>query len=257
MRGVTIGQFHTNERLKHRTQGFGCSSPLQWIISLQYFGSALIIEEDLLSSATAKRIKLYPSYESKEFAEFSSLVQQKLEQTGLIDFLDESVSTCIENGFEFFVELVLNDGSEIKRGEDLILEIAKAFNEEHKDIRVTGVVRAHWSIKNITYRGNCHDESGLLKSSECFGVELESGKGRQVVEVEVTPSGFDEIARRLGTGNYFVEQVIRKLLEHDLRKGGESFWHPIRHPKQYLNDVAAHAMIYEIKNDDSSGKYAK
>jgi hypothetical protein len=200
-----------------------------------------------LNRATEKQIKLYPSYESKEFVEFSSLVQRRLEETRLIDSLDESVSTCIENGSEFFIELVLHNGSEIKRGEDLILEIAKAFREKHQNIRVSGVVRAHWSIKSITYQGNCRDESGLIKSSECFNAELQSGEATQVVEVEVTPSGFDQIASSLGAGPDFVEQVIRKLLEHDLQKGGESFWHPIRHPKQYLNDVAVKAMVYEIK----------
>lgn len=208
-----------------------------------------------MSTATGKRIKLYPSYESKEFAEFSALVQRRLEQTGLISFLDESMSTCIENAAEFFVELVLHDGAEIKRGEELLTEIAKTFMQKHQNIRVSGVVRAHWSIKSITYKGNCHDESGLPKNSECFRVELESGKTIHTVEVEVTPSGFDEIVRNLGPGDQSVERVIRKLLENDLKKGGESFWHPIRHPKQYLNDVAAHTMIYEIKKNNESGKH--
>ncbi len=210
-----------------------------------------------MDGATTKRIKLYPSYESTEFGEFSSLVQQRLEQTGLIDSLDESASTCIENGSEFFVELVLNDGSKISTGEELILAIAKAFKQKHENIRVSGVVRAHWSINSITYRGSCRDELGMLKSSECFGVELESRSGRQVVEVEVTQSGFEEIARSLGAGNEFVEQVIRKFLEHALNKGGESYWHPIKHPKQYLNDLAAQAMIYEIKSDDRNSKHGK
>ena len=201
-----------------------------------------------MSSATVKRIKLYPSYESKEFVEFSKLVQRRLEQTRLIDSLDESLSTCIENGAEFFVELVLHDGSEIKHGEELILGIAKDFREKHQDIQVSGVVRAHWFVKSIAYQGSCRDESGLLKSSDCFRAELESGKARQGVEVEVTPNAFDQIACSLGVGDNFVEQVISKLLEHDLRKGGESFWHPIRHPKRFLNDVAVRAMIYEIKS---------
>lgn len=200
-----------------------------------------------MNSATAKKIKVYPSFETPEFMEFSSVVQARLEQTGLIEFLDEAKSTCIENGSEFFVELVLHDGSEIAHGEELILEIAKAFKQKHEHIRVSGVVRAHWSINGITPLGHCHDESGLPKNSECFTVQLESGKGRQAVQVEVTPSAFEEIDRTLGTGDQFVNQVIRKLLEHDLNKGGESYWHPIRHPRQYLSQIAAQAMIYEIK----------
>jgi len=195
-----------------------------------------------------KAIKLHPSFESREFQEFSQTVQRRLEETGLIEFLDDGESGCIENASEFFVELVLHDGSLIEQGEGLVLELAKTFRQKHGHIRVSGVVRAHWTVGKVTHVGNCWGESGAPKSSECFKAELESGSGYQIIEIEVTPSAFEEIERTLGSGDQFVQQVIRKLLEHDLNKGGLSYRHPIKHPKQYINDIAAQAMIYEIKN---------
>lgn len=194
---------------------------------------------------------LHPSYESRDFQEFSLIVQKQLEHTGLIDFLDGTQSGCVENGSQFFIELVLHDGSLIKEGEALVLDIADTFKQEHGHLRVQGVVRAHWTIGSIIYAGNCRDETGLLKSSECYKVELESGRGKQIVEIEVLPSAFEEIDQMLGVGDEFVNQVIRKLLENDLSKGGLSFWHPIRYPKKELNHIAAQAMIYEIKNPKS------
>src|SRR5947209_4596015 len=188
-------------------------------------------------------MKLFPSNASLEFRKFSRIIQQRLVRAGLIDFLDETESGCVENGSAFFVELVLQDGSLIEQAEAVILDIASTFKQEHGHVRVTGVVRAHWAIGSITHVGHCPDESGLTKFSECFKVELESGRGRQIVEIEATPSAFEEIDRSLGVGDQFDEQVIRKLVEHDLNKGGESYWDPIRHPKQYLNDIATRAMI--------------
>jgi hypothetical protein len=203
-----------------------------------------------MTNTSKKTITLYPAHDSRDFREFSQIVQQRLDETGLIEFLDDAESGCVENGSKFFVELVLQDGSLIEQGEGLILDLAGTFPREHEHVRVQGVVRAHWTVGSIIHVGLCRDESGLLRNAECYKVELVSGRGRQIVEVEVLPSAFEEIARSLGAGEQFVQQVIRQLLEHDLKKGGLSYWHQIRHPKQHINQMAALAMIYEINNPE-------
>ena len=164
--------------------------------------------------------------------------------------MDDAKSGCVENGSKFFVELVLQDGSLIEHGEGIILDLATTFPGKHEHVRVEGVVRAHWVVGSITHVGLCRDESGLLKNAECYKAELVSGRGRQNVEVEVLPSAFDEIERAMGAGDMFVQQVIRQLLEHDLKKGGLSYWHPIKHPKQSINQMAVLAMVYEINNTE-------
>jgi hypothetical protein len=195
-----------------------------------------------------KQIKLYPSFDTAEFRAFCSLVQKRLAETGMIDVLDETHSGSVEIGSTFFVELVLHDGSWIAQGEALILEMA---NFKHEHVRVVGVVRAQWTVASIQHVGNCIDGSGLLKTSECFKVELRAGEGKQVVEVEVTPGAFEEIDRRLGKGIQIVQQVIRMLLEENLKQGGQSYWHPIRNPKHRLDHLAAQAMIYKIEHPDA------
>ena len=37
------------------------------------------------------------------------------------------------------------------------------------------------------------------------------------------PSAFERIESALGVGDHFVDQVIRKLVEHDLSKGANRF----------------------------------
>jgi hypothetical protein len=127
-----------------------------------------------MGTVSKKTIKLYPSHDAREFKEFSQTVQQRLEEIGLIEFLDDNESRCIENGETFFVELVLQDGFLIEQGEGLILELARTFKPKHEHVRVLGVVRAHWAVGSATYTGQCRDESGLLKMSECYKVELVS-----------------------------------------------------------------------------------
>lgn len=207
-------------------------------------------ENTLLSRSIAKQLKLYPSFETAEFREFCSIVQKKIEEMGMIDLLDETHSACVENGSTFFVELALHDGSWIARGEELILEISNSFKHEH--VRVMGVVRAHWTVAEIQHVGTCTDDSGLPRNSECFKVELRAGEGKQIVEVEVTPGAFEKIDRRLGKGMQIAQQVIRKMLEENLKQGGQSYWHPIRNPKHRLDELAAQVMIHKIEHPDAT-----
>jgi hypothetical protein len=200
-----------------------------------------------MNQSVTKEITLRPSLGSKEFREFSQTVQYKLEETGLIEILDVSQSRCMEMGSaECFVELVLHDGARITQGEELVLEMAQLF--KGSDVRVVGVVRAVWSVASICYKGQCRDNSGLQKISECFEVELKAGAGNQVVEVEVLPSAFEEIDRELGPGTQVVEQVIRRLLEDNLAQGGLSYWNPVKNAKHNLDRIAAQEMIFRIKN---------
>src|ERR1700756_3524027 len=109
-------------------------------------------------------------------------MEGRLNQAGLLPYLDERESRFLDLEDDFFVELVARDSTKLLE----FGRVAEALKSENPKIKT--LVRAHWEIKDIGQPVQAYDlpGTGAPRTAVLYPVDLKSGAGATRVWVEVT-----------------------------------------------------------------------
>jgi hypothetical protein len=174
-----------------------------------------------------------------EQAMLDKTIKENLASAGLLEAVNSEKSQLLEFPEEFFLELVLNDGSKLDETGKLIERVRSLLDSQ--GVRLAPVVRALWKVRGVSkiYPGLVFDEThrggGLVSP---FQATLESGSAHTNVRVDVTPGGYEELKRAGQVDDESLERIVRDFLTIQLSVGGTSYWDPIRYPRQELNGAA-------------------
>ena|ERR1700733_2392774 len=154
-------------------------------------------------------------------------LEGRLNQAGLLPYLDKGESRFIDLEEDFFVELVARDSTKLPE----FGRIAQAVKSENP--RVKTLVRAHWDIKDIGQPEQAYDVpgTGAPRTAVLYPVDLQSGLGAQRIWVEVTT-----LASMVFKDHCLdVKRVVHDFVAEQLSKGGASYWDPERFPQLEIN----------------------
>jgi hypothetical protein len=173
----------------------------------------------------------------------------KLSERGLGDNLVKEKTALLGFPEEYYAEIVLDDAGKISAANEALTEVAAQLKRENE--KLDYIVRALWKVQEVRLAPDYKAEAipDLMKQgifSLRFLATLESGERcKKEVGVELTPSAYEEL-RRLGqpTDENSLKDVVRDFLKLQLSFGGESYWDPIRYPRQQLNDMAVLHLHY-------------
>jgi hypothetical protein len=174
--------------------------------------------------------------------ELERTIQEELGKAGALKLLDQRESQFLEVPGGLFAELVLGDGSRLVDVERVARGVREALSKRGVDLSV--IVRSIWTVQSVGDAQAAISLTGGIRSAWSFPATLVSGGLKTQVEVEVTMLAVDEIKRKLkGSADPVdersaIKEVVKEFLKLQLSFGGESYWDPIRYPKQELNDSA-------------------
>jgi hypothetical protein len=165
-------------------------------------------------------------------------VEGRLNQAGLLPFLDRGESQFLELGDDFFVELVARDSTKLPE----FGRIAETVKSENP--RVKTLVRAHWEMENVGEPVQASDipGTGAPRAAVLYPVDLASGRGKKRVWVEVTYLASETFDQH-GVKNEDVKGIVREYVSIQLRKGGASYWDPERFPHLEINGDTAEFIV--------------
>jgi hypothetical protein len=170
-------------------------------------------------------------------------IREKLNAAGLSQVLNDYKSQFLDFPDGFFVELVLNDGTKLVEVERIAREVRDELGKQNIELDV--IVRSLWIVQSIEGPKPAISVSGGIGAAWAFSTTLVSGELKANAEVAVTQLAVREIKRRIEEGSLepadekdAVREVVKEFLKLQLSFGGESYWDPIGHPQQELNESA-------------------
>ncbi len=162
--------------------------------------------------------------------ELQSEAAQQFEAAGLAKDFVAGRSQFLEGPEGLFAEIVVRDGAKLEEFRRIAEKLRAASGEP-----VTYIVRAVWEVEKVGDPQTAYSmQTGTPKTSVQFPVDLRSGSVAQRAWVELTylaGSVFDEN----GVDNEGAKRIIGEFVREQLRKGGMSYWDPIRSPQLEIN----------------------
>jgi hypothetical protein len=150
-------------------------------------------------------------------------LEGRLDQAGLLAYLDKGESRFIQLGDNFFVELVASDSTKLPD----FGRVAEAVRSE--DPRIKALVRAHWEVEQVGEPMQAFDVpgTGAPRFAVQYPVRLKSGQGAIEAWVEVTTLA----SMTFKDQKLDEKSIVREFVEEQLSKGGASYWDPQRFPR--------------------------
>src|SRR5271157_472593 len=158
--------------------------------------------------------------------------RQKLQDSGLFLFFDEH-SQFLEFPSGFFVDLVVKDGTKLPEFRRLVDQIRAEAPE-----RLDAIIRAIWEVEKIGDPEPAYAADGGLRAAERYPVELKSGAAHQHAWVEVTLLAKLSF-RDHGIKGEEIRNIVDEFVNEQLRKGGASYWDPVRAPNLEISEDTA------------------
>jgi hypothetical protein len=153
-------------------------------------------------------------------------LEGRLNQAGLLPYLDREESRFVDLEDDFFVELVARDSTKL-------LELGRIVEEIRSgNPKVKALIRAHWEIVDVGQPEPVYDpKTGGLRTVASYPVDLRSGQGITQAWVEVSTLASMVFKARA----FDVKGVVRDFVTEQLSKGGASYWDPERFPQLEIN----------------------
>lgn len=161
-------------------------------------------------------------------------LEGRLNQAGLLSYLDKEESRFIDLEDDFLIELVARDSTKLAEFGRIVEEVRSG------NPRVKTLIRAHWEIVSVGNPEPAYStQSGGLRAAALYPVELKSGRGSARVSVEVST-----LAGRIFEGRGLdAREMVRDLVDERLSKGGPSYWDPERYPQLEISANMAEYMV--------------
>ena len=185
-------------------------------------------------------------------AQVEELLERRLRESGLFEFVNKKHSQFLELEDDLFVEVVLNDGTALEEVEKLIRKTAEELSPE--GVKLDVIVRALWKVVEVNYIGPSRTADGGLRAALAFHGLLESGKRTCQVTVDVFWGAMNFLERKFGLKKFLagqpdamerghldeemVTRVVRSFLQFELAAGGTSYWDPLLYPHREINEPA-------------------
>ncbi len=158
-------------------------------------------------------------------AELERLTRAKLEKIGLLRYIDADKSQFLDLPEGSFVELVIRDGSKLPEFTAIAGELHATAGE-----RVDSIVRAVWEVESVESPLQAYSaETGSPRTAVQYPVNIRSGNATRRIFVEVTFLA-GETFEQHGLDREAIKDVVAEFTRLELRKGGASYWDPVRFP---------------------------
>lgn len=153
-------------------------------------------------------------------------LEGRLDQAGLLPYLDKEESRFIDLEDDLFVELVARDSTKLPEFGRIVDEVRSG------DPRVKTLVRAHWEIVDVGQSEPVYNpRTGTPRTAAAYPVDLKSGQGTTQIWVEVSTLASMVFKSR----GLDVKRIVRGFVTEQLSKGGASYWDPERFPQLEIN----------------------
>lgn len=176
-------------------------------------------------------------------------VRGKLQEAGLLQYLDEDKTQFIEFPDGWFAEIVVKDGSKLLDVERIV-ERYKENLRRNEAGELDEIVRPVWTIEKIERIGPGVSFPGLQPGIR-FSVLLQSGTLSCRVMVDVTEGALTLIREKLSETkapeDAALHEIVREFTNLWLSQGGTSYWDPRRDARLELD---AAAFMYLIGHRD-------
>ena len=168
-------------------------------------------------------------------AELERLTRTKLEKAGLLPYVVAEKSQFLDLPEGSFVELVIRDGSKLPEFTAIAEELHRAAGE-----RVDSIVRAVWEVESVDSPLQAYSaETGTPRTAVQYPVNIRSGNATRQVFVEVTLLAGKTLEQH-GLDREAIKDVVAEFTQMELRKGGASYWDPVRFPYLEISgDIAS------------------
>lgn len=153
---------------------------------------------------------------------------------------------------EFFVEVVLNDGTPLEDVERVLRITAEELKPQGGKLDI--IVRAIWEVVQVQYVGPSRAADGGLRAALAFQALLKSGRRNCHVMVDVFWGAMELLERKLGLKKFasghseaterrhlteeMANRVVESFLKHQLASGGTGYWNPLLYSQLELNEPA-------------------
>lgn len=166
-------------------------------------------------------------------SELEQLTRTKLEKAGLLPYVVAEKSQFLDLPEGPFLELVVKDGSKLPEFTAIAEELHRA------DERIDSIVRAVWEVESVDSPLQAYSaETGGPRAAVQYPVNIRSGSATRRAYVEVTLLAGKTFEQH-GLDREAIKHVVAEFTRRELRKGGASYWDPVRFPYLEINgDVA-------------------
>jgi hypothetical protein len=154
-------------------------------------------------------------------------MEGRLNQAGLLPYLDRGESRFLDLEDDFFVELVARDSTKLPE----FGRIAEAVKSENPKVKT--LVRAHWEIEKVGQPVQAYDipGTGAPRTAVLYPVDLKSGRGAKRIWVEVTTLA----SMAFDYHKLDEKSIVEEFVAEQLSKGGASYWDPERSERLEIN----------------------
>jgi len=176
--------------------------------------------------------------------ELRTAVVDRLRNSGLSRYLDDRRSQFLELEGRYFAEIVLSDGEGLAPVKSVMDQMKSEMTAKGLDLDV--ITRALWKVEGIGNASPAYSmDTGSPRAAVQYPVELRSGEAHHRIWVEVTYLA-SEIFTRHSLDENRVKNIVRELVEGQLRLGGTSYWDPLRSPHLEINGNTAEFLVMDV-----------
>ena len=166
--------------------------------------------------------------------ELAQEMEQRFAAAGLLPQFAADRSQFLETPDGLFAEIVVRDGTKLGEFERVVTDLKQVVGEP-----LEVIVRALWEIERVGEPEVAYSpETGAPRFAQQFPVELRSGPARQRVWVDVTYLA-GKVFEDNGIDQEGTKRIIGDFVRDQLRKGGSSYWDPVRFSHLEINGDTA------------------
>jgi hypothetical protein len=169
-------------------------------------------------------------------------LREALGREGLLNFVDFGQSQFLDLGSEFFLEVVLKDGSKEERVNAILKDLSEKADPNGS--RVEWLVRSVWKVKEIGDVQQAYGTNGWPVAATVLPVTLTSGSKEAVVQVLVTTLATSTLRRVMGKEPP-LQNLVSAYVESLLRRGGKQAWNPALRGTLEISEASA-LSIYQL-----------
>jgi hypothetical protein len=180
------------------------------------------------------------------------LLDNKLREAGLSDFVNRKHSQFLDMEDNFFIEVVLDDGAVLEDVEKVVRITEEELKPQGGKLDI--IVRAIWEVVQVQYVGPSRTADGGLRAALAFRALLKSGRRNCHVMIDVFWGAMEFLERKLGLKKFvsgqpeaterrhlteeMANRVVESFLKHQLASGGTGYWNPLSYSELELNESA-------------------
>jgi hypothetical protein len=154
--------------------------------------------------------------------ELQTQLESRLNQAGLLSYLDKGESQFLDLGDDFFIELVARDSTKLSDFGRIVEEVRSG------NPKVKTLIRAHWELVSVGQPLPAYNmQTGTPRTAAAYPIDLRSGEGTARAWVEVSTLA----SLILKNSGLDIETIVREFVEERLVMGGASYWDPERYPQ--------------------------